>query len=72
MSEQYNVPLLGELPLAAKIREQADGGCPTVAADPESPEAKMYIDMAMKVAGAVARLGKDYSAKMPGIRVVND
>ena len=28
MSEQYGVPLLGELPLSAKIREQADSGLP--------------------------------------------
>lgn len=35
MSEQYGVPLLGELPLSAKIREQADGGLPTVAAEPD-------------------------------------
>ena len=35
MSEQYGVPLLGELPLSAKIREQADSGLPTVAAEPD-------------------------------------
>lgn len=32
----------------------------------------MYREMAMKVAGALARITKDYTAKMPGIRVVND
>ncbi len=72
MSEQYGVPLLGELPLSAKIREQADSGLPTVAADPDCKEAQMYRDMAMKVAGSLARITKDYTAKMPGIRVVND
>lgn len=72
MCEKYGTPLLGELPLSAKIREQADNGLPTVAADPESPEAKIYRDVAMKVAGSVAKLGKDYSAKMPGIKVVHD
>lgn len=72
VAEQFKVPMLGELPLDPKIREQADNGCPTVAADPDSTAGKMYRDMAMQVAGAVARLGKDYSAKMPGIRVVND
>ncbi len=72
MCEKYGTALLGELPLSAKIREQADQGLPTVAADPESPEAKIYRDMAMQVAGAVARLGKDYSSKMPAIKVLND
>lgn len=69
MSADYGVPVLGKLPLSAKIREQADGGCPTVAAEPESKAGEMYRDMAMKVAGAVARLGKDYTAKMPTISV---
>ncbi len=72
MSEQYGIPLLGELPLSSKIREQADSGLPTVAADPNSPEAKIYRDVAMKIAGTLANLAKDYTARMPGIRVVND
>ncbi len=32
MAEQYHVPLLGQLPLDIRIRVQADGGTPTVAA----------------------------------------
>src|SRR6185436_3132656 len=36
MSEQYGVPLLGSLPLDIRIREQTDGGRPTVVAEPES------------------------------------
>ena len=36
MAEQYDVPLLGSLPLDIRIREQADGGTPTVVAMPDS------------------------------------
>ena len=32
----------------------------------------LFRDMAMKVAGAIAKLGKDYSARMPTIKVKND
>ena len=35
MAEQYGVQLLGELPLDIRIREEADGGAPTVVAEPE-------------------------------------
>lgn len=70
MSETYGVPLLGELPLAPKIREQADEGDPVVHADPECSESKLYRELAMKVAGAVAKLPRDYTAKMPGVKVV--
>lgn len=72
MSEQYGVPVLGHLPLSARIREEADGGCPTVVKDPESREAQMYLELAMKVAGSVAKLAKDYTARMPQIKVVKD
>ena len=40
MAEQYGVRLLGELPLDAHIREEADGGRPTVVAAPDSPRAR--------------------------------
>ncbi len=36
MAEQYGVSLLGELPLDAHIREEADGGKPTIVAAPDS------------------------------------
>lgn len=72
MSEQYGVPVLGHLPLSVRIREEADGGCPTVAKEPESREALMYREVAMKVAGALAKLGRDYTARMPQIKVVQD
>src|SRR5581483_4675760 len=43
MAEQYGVKLLGELPLDAHIREEADGGRPTVVAAPDSPRARAYF-----------------------------
>ncbi len=42
MAEQYGVQLLGELPLDIRIREEADGGSPTVVADPGSERARAY------------------------------
>ena len=72
MSEQYHVPVLGQLPLDSHIREQADGGCPTVAADPEGPVAKIYHEIALKAAAAVAQTAKDMSRIIPSVKVVND
>lgn len=72
MSEQYDVPMLGDLPLSPKIRFQADSGRPTVVAEPDSTEAKLFIDMAMKIAGRVAKLAKDYTSRMPTISVKQD
>lgn len=72
MSETYQVPVLGQLPLDAKIREQADGGMPTVAADPEGMVAGIYREIALKAAAGIAKTAKDMSLKMPSIKVEND
>src|SRR5690606_5837655 len=42
LAADYGTELLGQLPLDLRIRQQADGGCPTVAADPESELAQRY------------------------------
>jgi ATP-binding protein involved in chromosome partitioning len=63
MSEDFNVPLLGQLPLAIDIRLSADAGKPTVAADPESPHAQHYRSIARRLGAAVASLPKDLTHK---------
>jgi ATP-binding protein involved in chromosome partitioning len=69
MAAQYGVELLGELPLDIRIREEADGGSPTVAADPGSPRALAYRQMARRAAARLATLNKDYSSVFPKITV---
>lgn len=50
MAKEYAVPLLAQLPLHIKIREDIDQGKPTVAASPESEQAQTYIELAGNVA----------------------
>ncbi len=50
MASQYDVPLLGSLPLERAIREQGDAGVPLVLAQPYSAAAKAYRDAARQVA----------------------
>jgi len=69
MAKQYGVQLLGELPLDVRIREQADGGAPTVVAEPASERARAYLKMARSAAARLATLNKDYSAMFPKITV---
>jgi ATP-binding protein involved in chromosome partitioning len=69
MAAQYGVELLGELPLDARVREEADGGRPTVAASPDSPHAAPYFVMARRTAAALARRAKDKSSVFPKIVV---
>ncbi len=71
MAQKYGVELLGSLPLDIRIREQADGGHPTVIADPDSTAAQMYRSIARRMAARLALKAKDYSSRFPTISVVN-
>ena len=67
MAKQYGTELLGNVPLARSIRENADGGCPSVVADPDSPIAGVYRQIARNMAARLSMRKKDYSSKFPNI-----
>jgi ATP-binding protein involved in chromosome partitioning len=68
MAEQYGVELLGELPLDIRIREQADGGKPTVVAEPDSNLGRAYIELGRRVSAHLASLAM---AAAPSITIEN-
>ncbi len=72
MADDYNVDLLGSLPLDIRIREEADNGKPTVAAEPDGRIADIYRDIARKTTARLSKQGKDYSSKFPKIVIAND
>ncbi len=53
MAAQFDIPLLGEIPLVAAIREGSDTGHPIVVSDPESPQSKTFLEIARRVAAEV-------------------
>jgi ATP-binding protein involved in chromosome partitioning len=71
MAEQYDIDYLGALPLDIHIRQDTDGGKPTVVADPEGRVAHIYRDIARRTAAKLAQQKKDYSAKFPSIVIEN-
>ncbi|MBN3792376.1 iron-sulfur cluster carrier protein ApbC [Burkholderia sp. Ac-20353] len=71
MSKDYGVSVLGSLPLDIAIREQADSGAPTVAADPDGKLAQRYREIARGVALAIAERARDMTSKFPSIVVQN-
>lgn len=54
LAREAGAELLGNLPLDIRIRQQADAGCPTVAADPAAPLAQRYRDIARLAAARLA------------------
>jgi ATP-binding protein involved in chromosome partitioning len=71
MADDYGVTVLGSLPLDVRIREQADSGNPTVAADPGSRAAQTYKEIARRVAVKIAEKAQDFSAAFPKIVIKN-
>jgi len=71
MAQQYDVDLLGSLPLDISIRENADDGHPTVVVEPDGRIAQIYREIARRVAAHLSLQGKDYSAKFPNIVIQN-
>jgi len=69
MSREYEVEVLGSLPLDIRIREQTDAGRPTVVAEPDGPLAVQYKTIARRVAIKISQSAKDLSSKMPSIKV---
>jgi ATP-binding protein involved in chromosome partitioning len=71
MSRDYEVEVLGQLPLDINIRQQVDGGNPTVVADPNGRAAEIYKTIARRVAVKIAEKAKDMTSKFPNIVVQN-
>ncbi len=71
MAEQYAVPLLGELPLDARIREETDAGRPSVIADPDGPLAQAYREIALRMSARLSLTARNYAGKFPNIVVEN-
>ena len=51
LAEELGVPLLGEIPLDPRLREQGDLGTPLVSAEPSSPTARAIVELAEAIDG---------------------
>lgn len=71
MAQDYDIPLLGQLPLAMKIRSDLDQGMPTVVAEPDSELAQRYREVARKTAALLAMTPRNLALNMPQINVLN-
>ncbi|MDA0360478.1 MAG: iron-sulfur cluster carrier protein ApbC [Proteobacteria bacterium] len=72
MSKDYEIDVLGALPLDIKIREALDAGKPTLISDPDGPASATYRDIARSVGLKLARRKRDYSQTFPKIKVENN
>jgi ATP-binding protein involved in chromosome partitioning len=69
LAQEYDLKMLGQIPLDIRIRELTDMGNPPVVQEPDSHYAKIFGSIARKTAARLALQPKDYSAKFPKIVV---
>ena len=72
LADEHNVILLGALPLDIRIREQADGGIPTVVAQPDSELAQAYTETALRGVAMLAHPVTGSVAAFPEIEITDD
>ena len=69
ITADFDVSMLGQLPLDTRIREQTDAGSPTVVAEPDSVIAQAFRETAWRLGAAQAAERPDHSAKFGSIVV---
>ena len=71
LAKDYEVEVIGRLPLDLTIREQTDSGFPVVASSPESAAAAAYLSLAGRVLEQVGALAESATAT-PTITITDD
>ncbi|KAA9132492.1 iron-sulfur cluster carrier protein ApbC [Marinihelvus fidelis] len=71
MASDFELPLLGQLPLDLRIREALDDGRPTVVAEPVGPITASYVDLARRTGAQLAAQPQNLKPDLPEIMVHN-
>jgi ATP-binding protein involved in chromosome partitioning len=71
MAAQYGLPLLGQLPLDLRIRQDLDNGRPTMVSSPGSDLSLRYLDVARSVAARLSMTPRSLSVALPQINIRN-
>ncbi len=69
IAEEYDTTLLGQLPLHMTIREQTDGGTPSVIAEPDSEVARRYLDIARRVSAQLSTRERHLTGSISSVSV---
>jgi len=54
LSRRFNTALLGQIPISVSVRESGDIGIPIVVGAPDSQQARVFVEVAEKVAAQVS------------------
>ena len=71
MATDFEIPLLGQLPLAMEIRSSLDEGNPTVVSAAGSELAETYMAFARRTSGALSQMPRNLKMDLPNIVMQN-
>jgi ATP-binding protein involved in chromosome partitioning len=69
MARDFEIPLLGRLPLTMEIRSSLDEGKPTMVQNLDSPIAQSYRSLALRTAGELSVKPRSMALQMPEILI---
>jgi ATP-binding protein involved in chromosome partitioning len=64
-SAEMNLPFLGGIPLATNIRRTSDSGRPIVLEEPDSPSARVFVDISRKLAAQISMRNHEREQEEP-------
>jgi len=67
MSKEYNVNLLGEIPIATKIREYGDAGMPIVISEPDCDISGIYRSISLEL---IKQININNSTEKPNLEIL--
>lgn len=70
LAQEYDVNVLGKLPLSMAIRQQCDAGTPSVIDNPDSDTALIYRSIARKIGASLVNSEDQFT--MPSISISDD
>jgi ATP-binding protein involved in chromosome partitioning len=65
LAGELGVPLLAEIPLDPRLREQGDAGEPLLAADPDAPSARAILELAERITATRRERGVGIVKQLP-------
>ncbi len=71
MAKDFEIPLLGRLPLTMEIRSSLDAGKPTMAENEDSVIMQSYRKLALRTAGELSIKARSMTLQMPEILIQN-
>jgi ATP-binding protein involved in chromosome partitioning len=71
LAEEVKAPFLGEVPIETRVRQGGDAGVPIVVGQPDSPHARIFMELASRVAGRISTIHMSGRRRIAGLVAIS-